>query len=82
VRAKDGFIDTVGGLQHAGKDAGIHPDAMLVRSDDGQWRYSIPLLHVTEVRQEALKPIVGVDLNTDDLAVLHHRAPAIYRGGR
>ena len=36
-------------------------------SEDGQWRYSIPLLHVTEVRREALHPLVGVDLDADDL---------------
>jgi hypothetical protein len=38
LRARDGFIGTVEGLQHAGKDAGIQPDTMLVRSEDGQWR--------------------------------------------
>jgi hypothetical protein len=37
VRAKGGFIGTVEGLEHAGQDGSIQPDAMLVRSDDGQY---------------------------------------------
>jgi uncharacterized protein (TIGR02271 family) len=44
------------------------PFAMIVRSEDRQWRYSIPLMFVSKVTQGAFHPIILVKVHSDDLA--------------
>jgi uncharacterized protein (TIGR02271 family) len=44
------------------------PFAMIVRSEDRQWRYSIPLMFVSKVTQGAFHPIIIVKVHRDDLA--------------
>jgi len=70
VRGPDGFIGTVERLvRRAGPGQGgdDQPDTMIVRSDDGRWRYALPLLLVTDVSQEMLHTIVNVRLAGDEL---------------
>lgn len=67
VRTTDGMIGTVERLETAGTGAGDQPDHMVVRSDDGQWRYRIPLMLVTSVTQEAFSPIVHITMEPRDL---------------
>lgn len=67
VRTHDGFIGTVERLAQCGSASDGQPDCMIVRSDDGQWRYSLPLMLVTEVTQQAFSPIVTLSLESDQL---------------
>ena len=75
VRGEDGFIGTVERLEHHWAASDERPDRMIVRSDDGRWRYSIPLMFVSSVSQSALYPIVVVGLHQDDL--LHYVAEEV-----
>jgi uncharacterized protein (TIGR02271 family) len=67
VRTQDGFLGTVERLAQCGSANDGEPDCMIVRSDDGQWRYSLPLMLVTEVTQQAFGPIVTLNLAADQL---------------
>lgn len=67
VRGVDGYIGTVERLEHHWSASDERPDRMIVRSDDGRWRYSIPLMFVSGVSQEALYPMVVVGLGSDNL---------------
>ncbi|HEX8032910.1 MAG TPA: YsnF/AvaK domain-containing protein [Ktedonobacterales bacterium] len=67
VRTQDGFLGTVERLAQCGSASDGQPDCMIVRSDDGQWRYSLPLMLVTEVTQQAFSPIVTLNLESDQL---------------
>lgn len=67
VRGKDGFIGTVERLEHHWAASEEQPDRMIVRSDDGRWRYSIPMMFVSGVSQGTLYPIVVVGLDAEDL---------------
>ncbi len=70
VRGEDGFIGTVERLEHHWAASDERPDRMIVRSDDGRWRYTIPLMFVSSVSQGALYPLVVVGMHKDDL--LHY----------
>jgi uncharacterized protein (TIGR02271 family) len=70
VRNEHGFIGTVERLEHHWATADERPDRMIVRSDDGRWRYSIPLMFVRSLSQGAFHPIVLVALQEDEL--LHY----------
>lgn len=48
---------------------------MLVRSDDGQWRYSIPLMFVNRVSQGTFHPVVYLNMQPDEL--VHYVVEAI-----
>lgn len=67
VRSDDGFIGTVERLDARATDAADKPDRMVVRSEDQQWRYSIPLMFVNRVMQGRFHPIVHVAVHTDEL---------------
>lgn len=67
VRTRDGFLGTVERLAQCGTASDGQPDCMIVRSDDGQWRYSLPLMLVIEVTQQAFNPIVLLNLELDQL---------------
>lgn len=67
VRTQDGFLGTVERLAQCGSASDGQPDCMVVRSDDGQWRYSLPLMLVSEVTQQAFNPIVTLNLHLDQL---------------
>lgn len=67
VRGENGFIGTVERLEHHWAASEEQPDRMIVRSNDGRWRYSIPLMFVSSVAQGTLSPIVVVGLQQDDL---------------
>ncbi|MGZ6364000.1 MAG: YsnF/AvaK domain-containing protein [Ktedonobacterales bacterium] len=67
VRTQDGFLGTVERLAQCGSASDGQPDCMIVRSDDGQWRYSLPLMLVTEATQQAFSPIVTLNLESDQL---------------
>lgn len=67
VRCQDGFIGTVERLDDRRARSGGDPDRMLVRSEDGHWRYSIPLMFVTNVSQGAFHSIVQVSIRADEL---------------
>jgi len=67
VRSPDGFIGTVERLDYHWADSSEQPDRMIVRSDDGHWRYSIPLMFISAIMQGAFHPIVELRLNPDEL---------------
>lgn len=67
VRGEGGFIGTVEHLEHYWSSPHERPDRMIVRSDDGRWRYSIPLMFVSSVTQGTLRPIVQVTVGPDEL---------------
>ena len=67
VRCQDGFIGTVERLDDRRARSGGNPDRMLVRSEDGHWRYSVPLMFVTNVSQGAFHSIVQVSIRADEL---------------
>lgn len=75
VRGEDGFIGTVERLEHHWAASDERPDRMIVRSDDGRWRYSIPMMFVTSVTQGTLYPMVVVSLAADDL--IHYVAEEV-----
>ncbi len=68
VRCEDGFIGTVEGLERHWAEQTDQPDRMVVRSDDKHWRYSIPLMFVSNVTQSAFQPIVHVSVHADELS--------------
>ena len=67
VRTQDGFLGTVERLIQGESSGDGEPDAMVVRSDDGQWRYLLPLMLVGGVSQQAFNPVVTLRLMSDDL---------------
>jgi uncharacterized protein (TIGR02271 family) len=67
VRSEDGFIGTVEGLERHWAEQSDLPDRMIVRSDDRHWRYSIPLMFVSNVTQGTFQPIVHVSVRGDEL---------------
>ncbi len=67
VRSEDGFIGTVERLERHWAEGADQPDRMIVRSEDRQWRYSIPLMFVSKVTQGAFHPIISVKVHSDDL---------------
>jgi uncharacterized protein (TIGR02271 family) len=68
VRSEDGFIGTVERLERHWTEGVDQPDRMIVRSEDRQWRYSLPLMFVSKVTQGAFHPIISVKVHSDDLA--------------
>lgn len=77
VRCQDGFIGTVERLDERRARGGSDPDRMVVRSEDGHWRYSIPLMLVTNVTQGAFHSLVQVSIRPAELAhyILEEVAP-------
>lgn len=69
VRGAEGLIGTVERLETGsmGADFADYPQAMIVRSDDEQWRYRIPTLLVRAVSIHPGAPQVVVDLPADQL---------------
>lgn len=67
VRTQDGFLGTVERLIQGEPSDDGEPDAMVVRSDDGRWRYLLPLMLVEGVSQQPFNPVVTLRLNSDDL---------------
>lgn len=67
VRTRDGFLGTVERLAQCEAASDGQPDCMIVRSDDGQWRYRLPLMLVIEVTQQAFNPVVTLNLEPDQL---------------
>ena len=70
VKAGDTTIGTVERLE--GADQGGQPDHMIVRAQDGQQSYNIPLLLVTEVGQGTFNNAVQLNIAPADLA--HYQA--------
>ena len=68
VRSEDGFIGTVERLERHWTEGVDQPDRMIVRSEDRQWRYSLPLMFVSKVTQGTFHPIISVKVHSDDLA--------------
>lgn len=75
VRTDEGFLGTVERLDHHWAESGDQPDRMIVRSEDGRWRYSIPLMFVHSVTQGAVQPIVYIAMHPDEL--IHYVYEAI-----
>jgi uncharacterized protein (TIGR02271 family) len=75
VRTAQGFIGTVERLEHHWADSTEQPDRMIVRSDDGRWRYSIPVMFISTIEQGAFSPIVQLRLDPDELT--HYVAGAL-----
>jgi uncharacterized protein (TIGR02271 family) len=67
VRTQDGFLGTVERLAHCESGGDDQPDCMIVRSDDGQWRYRLPLMLVGGVTQQAFHPVVTLNLHLEQL---------------
>src|SRR5579872_2474007 len=67
VRTDEGFLGTVERLDHHWAESGDQPDRMIVRSEDGRWRYSIPLMFVHSVTQSAFQPVVYIAMHPDEL---------------
>jgi uncharacterized protein (TIGR02271 family) len=84
VRTGEGFIGTVERLEHHGTDGDDHdhdhdhdheqPNYMVVRSDDGRWRYNIPLMLAQDVAQAAFHPVVQLTIQPEELT---HYAAAV-----
>jgi uncharacterized protein (TIGR02271 family) len=68
VRAQEGLIGTVERLEASGAGSSGPPDCMIVRSEDGRWRYSLPLMLVDTVTQGPFYTIVRVAIGPDQLA--------------
>jgi uncharacterized protein (TIGR02271 family) len=68
VRGTDGFVGAIERLEHQAGDANGQPDTMLVRSDDGHWRYRIPLMVVSRASRGPFRSEVEVAIGRDDLA--------------
>ena len=75
VKCDQGFIGTVERLERRWAEPGDQPDRMLVRSDDGHWRYSIPLMFVNKVSQGTFHPVVYLAIQPEELA--HYVVEAI-----
>ncbi len=75
VKCEQGFIGTVERLEHRWAEPGDQPDRMLVRSDDGHWRYSIPLMFVNRVSQGTFHPVVYLAMQPEELT--HYVVEAI-----
>lgn len=67
VKCEQGFIGTVERLERRWAEPGDQPDRMLVRSDDGHWRYSIPLMFVNKVSQGTFHPVVYLSVQPEEL---------------
>jgi uncharacterized protein (TIGR02271 family) len=67
VRTQEGFIGTVERLDQRSARGASEPDRMVVRSEDGHWRYSIPLMFVTTVTQGTFHPLVQISIHADEL---------------
>jgi uncharacterized protein (TIGR02271 family) len=67
VKCEQGFIGTVERLERRWAEPGDQPDRMLVRSDDGRWRYSIPLMFVNRVSQGTFHPVVYLTMQPEEL---------------
>lgn len=67
VRSQDGFIGTVERLEQRASGVDSQPDSMVVRSEDGLWRYSVPLMLVRRVSRGTFHNIVDVAIGRDDL---------------
>lgn len=67
VRADEGIIGTVERLEQRAEDQSDQPDHMIVRSEDGQWRYSIPLMLVRTVSQDTFHTTVYLSIDAADL---------------
>lgn len=82
VRTQDGFLGTVERLVHYESSGDSQPDSMIVRSDDGQWRYNLPLMLVSAVTQQAFNPVVVLNLTLDQLPhyILERVEPTKARG--
>ena len=75
VKCEQGFIGTVERLERRWAEPGDQPDRMLVRSDDGRWRYSIPLMFVNRVSQGTFHPVVYLTMQPEELT--HYVVEAI-----
>lgn len=75
VKCEQGFIGTVERLERRWAEPGDQPDRMLVRSDDGRWRYSIPLMFVNRVSQGTFHPVVYLSMQPEELS--HYVVEAI-----
>lgn len=75
VKCEQGFIGTVERLERRWAEPGDQPDRMLVRSDDGCWRYSIPLMFVNKVSQGTFHPVVYLAVQPEEL--VHYVVEAI-----
>ena len=80
VRTDDGFLGTVERLEHHWAQSGDQPDRMIVRSEDGRWRYSIPLMFVHSVNQGAFQPVVYIAMHPDEL--VHYIYEAVPQSSR
>lgn len=67
VRTDEGYIGSVERLARCEPATDGEPDCLLVRSDDGQWHYRIPLLLVRQVTQGTFYPLVRVALPAREL---------------
>jgi uncharacterized protein (TIGR02271 family) len=75
VHTAQGFIGTVERLEHHWSDATEQPDRLIVRSDDGRWRYSIPVMFISTIEQGVFSPIVQLRLDPHELS--HYAAEAL-----
>ncbi len=67
VRAGSDVIGTVERLEERNPGGGGQPDYMVVRSQDAQTYYSIPLMRVSGASQEATGSFVTLDLMADEI---------------
>src|SRR5579883_3523509 len=67
VRAREGIIGTVERLDSADAESGGQPTSMVVRSDDGRWRYRLPLFLVGAATQGAFYTVVHLAIGADEL---------------
>lgn len=67
VRTAEGFLGTVERLARTDVASDGQADSMVVRSDDGQWRYSLPLMLVVDVKHQTFNTLVTINLNRDQL---------------
>lgn len=75
VRAGESIAGTVERLEYLDADRGQQPDFMVVRSEDGRWRYHLPVLLVNGVTQGTFYTVINLTIGPDEL--VHYRAEEI-----
>lgn len=80
VRAADGFIGTVERLlspaqSRRGAQSGDRQEFMIVRSDDGAWRFQLPTQVITRITNDADGQIVHIGLAPEELAPFASQYP-------
>ena len=67
VRAREGIIGTVERLEYLDVEGDQQPGDLVVRSDDGRWRYNLPVMLVSSVTQGTFYTVVSLTIGAGEL---------------